>query len=182
METKIAKLKLMSIFEATAVPEGEVAMVSTGASLSIRKDTGTSALFLESSAASARYNKIENEELELPVLQNELAGLVGDFDNAVHKLFTKYGYQWVGEKGEETAAAPVEASEAVVHRVNEAKAPAYLKITDEGDGSLIDVVGPFEDEKTADQWFKDNAEALEGLTYECLTPSTPDDFLNSYSA
>lgn len=106
---KIARLKLSPIFEATSMPEGEVTMVSTGANLSIKKDNASSALILDVSSGSARYNKIENEDLELSVLQNELAGIVGDFDNSVHKLLAKYGYQWVGEQQQQDVA-PVEES------------------------------------------------------------------------
>lgn len=105
---KIEKLRLKNVFEAVAVNEAtsdKTIVVSIGAGIAIKKDNAGSALFIEATAgAPARYNKVEDKDLELPILENELAGLVGSFDASVNKLFAKYGYEWASP-GSKNASA-----------------------------------------------------------------------------
>ncbi len=102
----ISKLRIIPILEAVDDTSDEkIIAVSIGSAIEIRKADGSSALYLESSSSEAsRYNKVEDKDLELPVLKNELAGLVGGFDASVHKLMQKYGYEWVNPADKEDAA------------------------------------------------------------------------------
>lgn len=114
---KIKRLKLSPILAGKAIYENlegtKIMAVSIGSDIEIRKADGASALYIESSSAkSVRYNKIEEKDLELVTLQNELAGIVGQFDSSVHKLMAKYGYEWVNPE-EATAAAPISTMESV---------------------------------------------------------------------
>lgn len=118
---KIKRLKITPIFE-SAIYEGNANMiksVSVGANIEIKKGSASSSLFLESTpTGAAKYVKTEDKDLEIPVLQNELAGIVGDFDAKVHALMIQYGYEWVNpaEKTEpieesavvESAGNPIE--------------------------------------------------------------------------
>jgi len=116
MEKKIAKLKLMPIFEGTAILEengSKIQAISIGACIEIRKADGASALFIDSVVTEpVRYKKIEEKDLEIETLQNELAGIVGQFDGQVHKLMAKYGYEWVNPD-EASEPAPTSTLESV---------------------------------------------------------------------
>jgi len=95
---KIEKIKISKILESVTVNEAsdkKIIAVSIGAAVSLKKGEG-SALMLDSvSGGAAKYVKVEDKDFELPIIHNELAGLVGNFDSSVHKLFAKYGFEWV---------------------------------------------------------------------------------------
>lgn len=114
---KIKKLKLMPIFEGKAIYEEngqQIQAISIGAGIEIRKADGASALFIDAIAGnSVRYNKIEEKDLEIETLQNELAGIVGQFDGQVHKLMAKYGYEWVSPEDAITDPTPISTMESV---------------------------------------------------------------------
>lgn len=114
---KIKKLKLSPIFEGKAIYEengSKIQAISIGASIEIRKADGASALFIDAIAGEpVRYNKIEEKDLEIETLQNEFAGIVGQFDGQVHKLMAKYGYEWISPEDAATTTEPISTMEAV---------------------------------------------------------------------